>query len=344
LRAKLDASGYYDDFEVERVVAVELHPKATQAQLSAAVEPVADRLLKRYKAEREALRVAKAKQDAAAEQAAQDEINALILFKGNLGTFLRVYTFLSQIFDYGNTAIEKRSIFFRRLLPLLEFGREREGVDLSKVQLTHHALRNQGRRDLPLGVKDDEGDWQLKPLTETGSGEVHEREKALLAEIIAAVNELFQGELTDDDKLGYVNTVLKGKLLESEILVQQATNNTKEQFASSPDLDQEMLNAIMDALAAHTVMSKQALDSERVRQGLKDILLGPGQLYEALQRRRTVVSPSREPASRTGPVWAYAKRNFAVHRFKPHRLSAGLDGQAATRPCLRSTGKKVPCR
>ena len=56
LRAKLDASGYYDDFEVERVVAVELDPKATQAQLSAAVEPVADRLLKRYKAEREALR------------------------------------------------------------------------------------------------------------------------------------------------------------------------------------------------------------------------------------------------------------------------------------------------
>ena len=43
---------------------------------------------------------------------------------------------LSQIFDYGNTAIEKRAIFFRRLLPLLEFGREREGVDLSRVVLT----------------------------------------------------------------------------------------------------------------------------------------------------------------------------------------------------------------
>jgi type I restriction enzyme R subunit len=156
-------------------------------------------------------------------------------------------------------------------------------VDLSKDQLTHHALRNQGRRDLPLGVKYDEGDWRLKPLTETGTGEMREKEKALLAEIIAAVNELFEGELTDDDKLVYVNTVLRGKLLESEILVQQATNNTKEQFASSPDLDQEVLNAIMDALAAHTAMSKQALDSERVRQGLKDILLGPGQLYEALR-------------------------------------------------------------
>ena len=285
LRAKLDASGYYDDFEVERVVAVELDPKATQAQLSAAVEPVADRLLKRYKAKRAALLVARAKGDARAEQDAQDGINALILFKRNLGAFLRVYTFLSQIFDYGNAAIEKRAIFFRRLLPLLELGRDREGVDLSKVTLTHHVLKNRGRRDLPLGVRDENGDWTLKPMGETGSGEIHEKEKARLAEIIAAVNDLFEGELTDDDKLVYVNDVLKTKLLESGILVQQAASNTKEQFSSSPDLDQEVLNAIMDALTAHTEMSKQALDSHRVRQGLKDILLGPAQLWEALRLR-----------------------------------------------------------
>jgi type I restriction enzyme, R subunit len=41
LRAKLDAAGHYDDFEVERVVAVELNPKATQGDLVAAIEPVA---------------------------------------------------------------------------------------------------------------------------------------------------------------------------------------------------------------------------------------------------------------------------------------------------------------
>jgi type I restriction enzyme R subunit len=30
-------------------------------------------------------------------------------------------------------------------------------------------------------------------------------------------------------------------------------------------------------------MSKQAIASERVRDGLKDVLLGPAQLYEALR-------------------------------------------------------------
>ena len=79
--------------------------------------------------------------------------------------------------------------------------------------------------------------------------------------------------------------MIKGKLLESITLVQQAANNTKEQFGNSPDLNNELMNAIMDALAAHNTMSKQALESERVRSGLRDILLGPARLYESLRER-----------------------------------------------------------
>jgi hypothetical protein len=30
------------------------------------------------------------------------------LFRGDMGAYLRLYTFLSQIFDYGQTALEKR--------------------------------------------------------------------------------------------------------------------------------------------------------------------------------------------------------------------------------------------
>ena len=169
-------------------------------------------------------------------------------------------------------------------MPLLEFGREREGVDLSKVTLTHHKLNSQGKRDLALS---GDGADKLKPLTEPGGGEVQEKDKLLLAEIIAKVNDLFDGDLTDGDKLVYVNNVLRGKLLESSILVQQAASNTKEQFANSPDLNHELMNAIMDALSAHGTMSRQALESEKVRHGLRDILLGPAQLWEGLRARGT---------------------------------------------------------
>ena len=282
LRAKLDAAGHYDDFEVNRVVEVELDPKSKQSDLVAALTPVEDRLMKQYKAAQNAWRVAFRAKDAAAEEAAKQEMDSLTLFKGDMAAYVRLYTFLSQIFDYGNTDIEKRAIFFKRLLPLLEFGREREGIDLSKVVLTHHNLRSLGTRPMPL----NDGDTpKLEPITEAGSGSVQEKEKARLNEIIEKVNGLFDGELTDDDKLVYVNNVIKGKLLESETLQQQAANNTKEQFANSPDLKTELLNAIMGALDAHTSMSTQALNSPSVQDGMKDILLNHARLWETLRDR-----------------------------------------------------------
>lgn len=281
LKEKLDAAGHYDDNQLDRVVNVLLDPKAKQSELMAALDPVAEPLVRQYKQWQAKLSAARDSHDTDAEQAARDALNALLLFKRDIGAFLRLYSFLSQIFDYGNTAIEKRYLFFRPLLPLLEFGREREQIDYSALSLTHYGLRNQGRRDLELG---GEG-IKLKPAEYVGSGQVHDREKALLEEIIARVNALFSGELTDDDKLVYVNQVLKTKLMESAILYQQAMNNTKEQFAGSPDLSDGILNAIMDALEAHATMSRQALDSEKIRDGLRDILLGPGKLYEALRGR-----------------------------------------------------------
>jgi type I restriction enzyme R subunit len=282
LRMKLDALGFYDEFEVDRIVEVEFNPKSKQSDLAAALEPVISRLLQRYKSAQERLKIAVARNDAKTTEDAKNELNALVLFKHDMSVFQRMYAFLSQIFDYGNTAIEKRFIFYKRLLPLLEFGREREGIDLSRVTLTHHNLKDQGKRNVPLGEGESP---KLNPLTESGGGSVQEKEKARLAEIITKINDLFEGDLTEDDRLVYVNNVIKGKLLESVILVQQAANNTKEQFANSPDLSNELLNAIMDALAAHNTMSKQALESERVRSGLREILLGPAQLYETLRSR-----------------------------------------------------------
>ncbi len=281
LRAKLDALGHYDDNEVERVVKAELDPKGTQAQLQAAIYPVADRLLKQFKGFKQEAEAAKAAKDKETEKVARESMTALQLFRRDMGAFLRVYAFLSQIFDYGNTELEKRAIFFRRLVPLLDFGREREGVDLSGVILTHHHLRDRGKRQLNLAGGEGE---KLKPMTESGSGEVQDPQKAFLSAIIAKLNDLFQG-VTDEDQLQYVNGNVKGKLLQSEILAEQAANNTKEQFANSPDLAAALLNAIMDADSAFSALTKQALDSEKVRRGILDILLDNAGLYEALRQR-----------------------------------------------------------
>lgn len=281
LRAKLDAAGHYNENEVDRVVKVELDSNSKQSELAKALEPVADRLLKKFKAAQNALSVGKELGDAASIKEAEDELNALSLFKADMGAFLRLYTFLSQIFDYGSTGVEKRAIFFKLLLPLLEFGRERDSVDLSKVVLTHHTLKNLGKRNLPLG----EGPAvKLQPMMEAGTGQVQDKQKALLDEIIAKVNDLFEGELTDGDKLAYVH-VINEKMLASELLQQQAANNTKEQFSSSPDLPKEQSNAVIDSLDAHTAMSSQILNQPDAQAGLLNLLINQMGLYEELRKR-----------------------------------------------------------
>lgn len=286
LRSKLDSAGHYDQFEVDRVVVVLLDPASRQSDLTAALTPVANRLLVRYRDAQAAYRVAEAQGDGAARQAAKDEMDALILFKRDMGSFQRLYTFLSQIFDYGNTDIEKRYLFFKHLLPLVEFGREREGVDLSRLELVRYKLKDKGNRDLPLVG----GEYpKLPPMSATGSGQVREKEKKYLEEIIEKVNELFGAETTDGDKLSWLNSQ-REKLLESDVLTQQAANNSKEQFASSPDLTRIFVDTLIDTHSAQSNLSLQALNSEQIQRELLHLLLGPVRLYEAL-RDRAGISP-----------------------------------------------------
>ncbi len=281
LRSKLDALGYYDDFEIERVVKVTIAPSAKQSQLDAAISPVADRLLKRFAAAKREFPLATQEQREADAQAAKDTMEALILFRTDMATYVRAYTFLSQIFNYGNTDFEKRAIFYKLLGRLLKFGREREGVDLSEVQLTHHRLRKLTERNWGLSDQDAP---KLSPMTEVGSGVVRETQKAYLTEIIEQLNTLFGGDTTEGDQLSYARTLAE-KTLESELLQKQAANNSKEQFASSPDLTSEILIAVMDTMDAQMELSGKALNSVDIREGLKRILLNQLGLYEKLRER-----------------------------------------------------------
>ena len=281
LRNKLDAQGCYDWHEVERVVRAVLKPKTSQAELDAAIGPVSNRLLTRFK---HAQQMAKAEPEGTqAQKAAHDEAEALQLFKRDFGTYVRAYEFLGQMFDYGNTDHEKLYLFAKLLLPLLDYGREREGIDLSALKLTHHRMRDLGQQKLNLGGADPAD--PLQPLTESGSGAVQDKRKLQLAAIIQAINDLFEGDVTEGDAVAYVDSVLKGKLLESETLQAQAAANTKEQFANSPRLQEELTSAIIDSMAAHQSMSTQALSSARVQAGILTALLGPSALWEALRAR-----------------------------------------------------------
>ena len=269
LKTKLDAQGHYDEFEIDRVVKVlledALSDKVRQKHLFGAIEPVAQRLMMLHKEARLAFRHADEINDGETSKRAKEELDALTLFRSDMGTYGRFYTFLSQIFDYANTGFEKRAMFYKALLPLLEFEREINTLDLSKLVLTHHHIRELGSKKLDL----QQGESMAIPGMAPGGGGVKEKDKVELAEIIAKVID--------------VRTLIRGRLMQSETLREQAAANSKEQFANSPDFGTELLDAIIGALDTHKAMSSQALNSPEVQDGIKTILLNHTNLYEDLR-------------------------------------------------------------
>ena len=150
-----------------------------------------------------------------------------------------------------------------------------------RIVLTHHKLSHRSQRNLGLSDKDAP---KLNPMTEVGSGVVRDKYKALLNKIIDQLNTFFSSDTTDGDQLAYATTLLE-KTLESQILQKQSASNTKEQFANSPDITNEILTAIIDSMDAQTELSTRALNSAAIREGLKIILLNQLGLYEKLKSR-----------------------------------------------------------
>ncbi len=78
-------------------------------------------------------------------------------------------------------------------------------------------------------------------------------------------------------------------MMESDVLRNQAAANTKEQFAHSPALPDELMNAIMDTMAVHQSMSRQALNSDAIRAAMLATMLATmlaqGSLWEAFRQR-----------------------------------------------------------
>lgn len=101
---------------------------------------------------------------------------------------------------------------------------------------------------------------KLKPALDAGTGTAIDDEKKRLSEIVEKMNDLFSGNLSEADLVGYVTTI-KGKLLESETLAEQAANNTEQQFSMGDFKD--VLTDIIDGQGGHNKIADQLLKDGR---------------------------------------------------------------------------------
>jgi type I restriction enzyme R subunit len=232
IASKLDVSGMYEESDLAAVADSWVKGKGNQA-LDSAFAPTLTRFHTRHNN-------AVAANDKA-------ELDALAIFTKDLGTFVRVYDFMSQIVDYGSGALEKRSIFYRLLDKRLHDRTDRDDIDLSSLSLVAVRQIDQGKADLGLGEPAG-----LKGMTEAGSAEKKDPKMVALKEVIDRLNDLFGAEeFSASQPESFVNALIE-RMLENEALVQQAKVNTVRQFAESPDFDEAVVDAVADNQGAHT--------------------------------------------------------------------------------------------
>lgn len=279
LKNKLDSMGHYDAKDVDAVIKVCMKKTAKQSELEALISPIASRIKNEYRIAKTSLKNAVKEKNPAAEKEARDVIQLIEMFIRDLRSYQKMYSFLSQLYDFGNPDFEKRHMFYRVLLPQLDLDRERDEIDLTGVELTHYRLGKQVAQTMLI----DETK-QINPITASGSGHVNEPEKAKLSKIIEKLNEIFGSDVTVEDKLSWLRTK-REKLAESPILIEQAMSNTREQMSASKDLMTVFIDAIINSDDAQGKLSREALSSELKLETALNLMLDIGGLYERLREK-----------------------------------------------------------
>ncbi len=284
LQDKLDAAGIYHWDEVQSFAAAFFDPKANASQLSHHCRPARDRFRQRYQDAQERLRywrnarqeaenkgddsgLAKADHElgeAGEERDAQDR------FKKDLRSFVRAYEFLSQIVAYEDTDLEKLCVFAKSLAPLLTVERlAEEELELGDVALTHYRLTKQKEHEINL--REAEGDYRIRPVSEVGSGQARDPEHKQLSEILERLNELFGAEITDADKLQFANGVVD-RLQRDEMAMAEYRTNSRDQLMHGR-FPERVEQIVMDTMNDNQAMSLSVLDDADTARAFTQLIL-----------------------------------------------------------------------
>jgi type I restriction enzyme, R subunit len=149
-------------------------------------------------------------------------------FKSKIQSFIRLYSYISQIIKFEEIQWEKLFVFLRYVNKKLP-KRDNERIDITDaVDLNSLRIQMMGESNLSLQYKKGE----LYAIGEDGTGGVNEPEYSLLSQIITRLNEVYGIELTDEDLLDLKNVeerMRKNQDLES-VMVGNNTEDDKKDF------------------------------------------------------------------------------------------------------------------
>ena len=231
--AKLDEARIYEDEEVEQVAHMFLTEgtgdgSKVNAKIAAGLGPAKKRYSDRLKSARQ-------RED-------KIDLDELFIFRKDMGSFLRFYDFVTQIFNYEDNEIAKKAIYLRLLAPNLRDSEAPDKIDLSGVELTRLQLVDEGATDIDIG-----GGGTVKGAASIGSGAPQDPVMVALAEVIRIMSGV--GITEDDAQAQTFTDYLLRTAMENATLVGQAASNEFTQFMESPDFREALRDAVMESFS-----------------------------------------------------------------------------------------------
>ena len=255
LRSKLDAFAVTRPEEIEAFARAFFQPRGassarTHADLNAAIDPAVARV--------------RAKSD---EEQAE--------FKHLLASFLRLYSFLSQIMPFADADLEKFYAYGRLLTTKLrdEGGSERFQLN-EEVALEYYRLQKMSEGSIALSLGADAG---LRVPSEVGTGQT-EHEEAPLSTIVQDLNKRFGTEFNDGDQLFFEQ--IEEDLIRDRDLSKQAKTNSIDNFKYP--FDDVFIGKVIERMEQNQEITDKIMNEDRFADAVRDLLLK--RVYGRLQR------------------------------------------------------------
>ena len=196
-------------------------------------------------------------------------------FRHQLGTFLRLYSFVSQLINFGDVELEKFYAFGRLLITKL--GEDADGSPLvldDDVALAYYRLTrtHEGSLSLPSGEP-----ATVSGPTDVGTGRSKEDDRAKLSEIVDVLNERFSTDFSKEDQLYFDQIV--GDLKNDDKVGDQARNNTIDQFRLA--FDPKGMAAFLSRMDRNESITNQFMANEELREAALALMMN--QVYEHFQ-------------------------------------------------------------
>jgi type I restriction enzyme R subunit len=196
-------------------------------------------------------------------------------FRHQLGTFLRLYSFLAQMIDFHDPDLERLYAFGRLLITKLKISTDGGSIDIEddvKLAFYRLSMTHQGSVALVAGET-----ATVSGPTDVGTGRDKEEDTAKLSEIVGVLNERFGTDFTKADQLWF-DQIIEDMTTDKD-LGDQARSNPIENFKL--EFDPKVMEAVVGRIERNENIASQFLTNEQLREVAVQMMMQ--EVYKRLQ-------------------------------------------------------------